>query len=46
MKELPRGATYRLPVGFMQPESTQAFIDGVREREVKQRVLAGKQDNK
>jgi hypothetical protein len=44
VKELSRGCSYRLLVGYMQSASTQEFIDRVREREVKQRLLARRQD--
>jgi hypothetical protein len=39
VKQLVHWALVRLPVDFIQREATHAFVDGVRDRKVKQHLL-------
>jgi hypothetical protein len=41
VEQLAHRALVGLPVGFIQTEAANAFIDGVRDREVKQHLLMG-----
>jgi hypothetical protein len=44
VERLAQRALVGLPVGFIQTEAAHAFIDGVRDREVKQHLLMGGDD--
>jgi uncharacterized protein YchJ len=41
VEHLAHRALVRLSVEFIQEEATHAFVDGVRDREMKQRLLIG-----
>jgi hypothetical protein len=41
MEELAHRAIVGLPVGYIQTEATHAFVNGVRDPEVKQHLLTG-----
>jgi hypothetical protein len=41
VEQLPHRANLGLPVAFIQNEAANSFIDGVREKELKQQLLMG-----